>query len=92
MSLSLEEYKAKLTRKILFADSQEEVKRFIDAAMKALEQNKVNGHIILRFVNKIIGELELFIPEKKDVRQESNIKIAKIILNRIKKQLLHYID
>ena len=92
MSLSLEEYKTKLTGKILFAASQEEVKRFIDVAMKALEQNKVNGYIIVRFIDKIIEELDLFSPERKDVRQESNIKIAKIIFNDIKKQMLHHID
>ena len=68
------------------------MKRFIDAAMKALDQNKVNGYIIVRFIDKIIEQLDLFSPEKKDVRQESNIQTAKIICNNIKKQMLHHID
>lgn len=87
MSLSLEEYKTKLTGKILFAVSHEEVERFIDAAMKALVKNKINGHIIFRFVDKIISELDLFNSMKKDAQQWSNIRIARIILNRIKQQL-----
>jgi hypothetical protein len=87
MSLSLDDYKSKLINKILLAASQDEVKRFIDAAIKALEQNKVNGHIISRFVEKIISDLELFSPMKKEAQQWSNIKMAMIIFNRIKNKL-----
>lgn len=87
MSLSLDEYRTKLVNKILFASSQEEVKRFIDTALKALEQNKVNGHIISRFIEKIISDLELFNPMKKEAQQWSNIKFAKILFNRIKNNL-----
>ena len=84
MSLSLDEHRIKLINKILFAASQEEVKRFIDAAIKALEQNKVNGHIISRFIEKIISDLGLFNPMKKEAQQWSNIKFAGILFNRIK--------
>lgn len=87
MSLSLDEYRTKLINKILFASSQEEVKRFIDTAIKALEQNKVNGHIISRFIEKIISDLELFNPMKKEAQQWSNIKMAMIVFNRIKNKL-----
>lgn len=87
MSLSLNEFTAKLINNILFAASQEDVKRFTDAAMKALEQNKVNGHIRVRFVNRVIGKLELFNPVNKNAQQWSNIKIAGIFFNRIKQDL-----
>jgi len=87
MSLSLDEYRTKLINKILLASSQEEVKRFIETALKALEQNKVNGHIIIRFVEKISSDLGLFNPMKKDAQQWSNIKMAKILFNRIKDQM-----
>lgn len=87
MSLSLDEYRTKLINKILFAASQEEVKRFIDAAIKALEQGKVNGHIISRFIEKIISDFELFNPMEKEAQQWSNIKFARILFNRIKKDL-----
>lgn len=87
MSLSLDEYRTKLVNKILFAASQQEVKRFVDTALKALEQNKVNGHIICRFIEKIISDLELFNPMKKEAQQWSNIKFARILFNRIKNNL-----
>lgn len=87
MSLSLDEYRVKLITKILFASSQEEVKRFLDTAMKALEQNKVNGHLVSRFIEKIISDLELFNPMKKEAQQWSNIKLAKILFNRVLQQL-----
>ena len=87
MALRLDEYRTKLINKILFARSQDEVKRFIDAAMKAMDQYKVNGHLIVRFVDKMYSELNLFNPMNKDAQQWSNISMAKIIFNRIKLQL-----
>ncbi len=87
MSLSLGAYRAKLINKISFAASPEEVKRYIDTGIKALEQNKVNGHIVARFVEKTISELEQFNPLKAAPRQWSNIQMAKIQFNRIKQQL-----
>ena len=87
MSLTLNEYRTKLINHILYAKSQNEVTRFIDAAMKALKQNGVNGHIIERFVDKIISELEMFSPMDENAQHWSNIRIAKIIFNRFKSQL-----
>jgi hypothetical protein len=87
MSLSLNEYRTKLVNKILFAGSQEEVKRFIDAAIKALEQNKVNGHIVDRFIEKITSDLEEFNPIRKEAQQWSNIQRAKILFFRIRNNL-----
>lgn len=87
MPLSLDEYRSKLVNKILFAGSQEEVKRFCDAAMKGLEHHQVNGHIIARFVDKVISGLEQFNPMESDAQQWSNIKMARIQFNRIKQQL-----
>jgi hypothetical protein len=86
MTLTLNEYTAKLINKILFAASQDEVKRFIDAAMLALEKNNINGHIIARFLEKIIGELDMFNPMDKNAKQWSNISTAKILFNRIKQK------
>jgi hypothetical protein len=77
----LEDYRIKLINKIMFAASQEDVKRFIDTAMNALE-NRVHGHIISRFNEKIMSDLEMFNPMKKEAQQWSNIKFAKIIFNR----------
>ena len=84
MSLSLDKYRSKLINHILYARSQEEVARFINAAMKALEQYKVHGHIISRFVDKISDELEEFNPMTQQAQHWSNIKFAIILFNRIK--------
>lgn len=87
MALRLDEYRTKLINKILFARSQDEVKRFIEAAIKALKQHGVNGHLIVRFVDKMYSDLSLFNPMNKDAQQWSNISMAKIIFNRLKLQL-----
>ena len=87
MSLSLTEYRIKLITKIMFASSQNEVKRYIDAAVKSLEQNKLNGHIITRFTDKMLDELESFSPLNKEAQQWSNIKMARICFNQIKRKL-----
>lgn len=87
MSLPLDDFRCKLINKILLAGSQEDVKRFCDGAMKGLEHHKVNGHIIARFVDKMIIELNQFNPTEKDVQQWSNIKMARILFNRIKLRL-----
>ena len=87
MPLSLDEYRCKLINKILFAGSQGEVKRFCDAALKGLEYHKINAHIIVRFVDKMISGLEQFNPVKKDAQQWSNIQMARIQFNRIKQQI-----
>ena len=87
MSISLDEYRANLINKILFAASVDEVKRFIDNAINVLEQNKINGHNISQFIEKIISDLELFSPMKTEAQQWSNIKMAMILFKRIKKQL-----
>ena len=87
MSLSLDQYRTKLINKILSANSQDEVKRFINAAVKALEEKKLNGHIIARFVDKIISDFDLFNPMNKEAQNWSNIKMARILFNRIKHQL-----
>lgn len=87
MSLSLDEYRCKLINKILFAGSQEVVKRFCDAAMNGLENHKVNSHIIARFVGKIITELDQFNPMDKDTQQWSNIQMARIIFFRISQRI-----
>ncbi len=87
MSLSLESYREKLIHKILSATSQEETRRFIDTGIKALEKHKLNGHIVTRFVEKTIEELEILSPMNKDAQQWSNIQTARILLGRIKNQM-----
>ena len=90
MPLTLPEYRKKLISDILYAASQEEVNKIIDAAIIALEQNRVRLHIIARFVDKIIEELDAFSPMNIEAQHWSNIRMAKILFNRIKNKL-HYL-
>lgn len=87
MSLSLAAYRTKLIAKIMSASSQDEVKRYIDTAMKSLEQHNLNGHIVTRFTEKMLDELESFSPMNKNAQQWSNIKMAGICFNQIKRKL-----
>lgn len=87
MSFHLTEYRTKLITKIMFASSQNEVKRYIDIAMKSLEQNKQNNHIVILFTDNVLDELESFNPMNKDSEQWSNIKMARICFNQIKRKL-----
>ncbi len=83
MDLSLTDYRSKVIAKIIHANSQEEVKRYIDTAIKSLEQHKLHGHIISRFADKMLAELELFNPMEKDAQEWSNINMARIVFKQI---------
>ncbi len=87
MLLSLTEYRTKLITKIMFASSQDEVKRYINTAIKSLEQHNLNGHIVYRFTEKMLDELESFNPMNKDAQQWSHIKMARICLKQFKRKL-----
>jgi len=87
MSLILKEYRLKLITHILYAGSQHEVSSLIDAAIKALEQNRVHRHIIAGFVDKVLFELGEFSPMNNHAQHWSNIKTALILFTRIKKSL-----
>ncbi|MFC0773767.1 hypothetical protein [Terrimonas alba] len=84
MSLSLDEYRCKLINAILFAGSQQEVRRFCESALEELEHDKIDDAVITRFTNQMIGELEQFNPMNKDAQQWSNITMARIYFNRMK--------
>lgn len=76
------EYRAMLVSSILLASSQEQVKSFIDTALRMMERNKVNKHLIARFIRIVIGDLESFNPTTRETQQWENIKVAIIFLNR----------
>ena len=84
MPATIDGYRCKLINKILFAASQDEVQRFIDAAFKGLKEHKVHDHIINRFLEKTMTSLEDFNVFDCSSNQWSNIHMSKIVLNRIK--------
>jgi len=88
MFLSPDEHRDKLVSRILMAHSQDEVKRFVDASIDALGQHEMGDFTIWGFIDQIIDELRQFDPMCQDSSQWSNIKIARIQLNRIRQQLI----
>jgi len=73
----------KLITKILFADSREEVKQCCDVAIHELENQKTPDHLIVRFLEKTVGELSVFSPLTQNSQQWSNIVNAKVFCNRL---------
>ena len=84
MPATIDGYRCKLINKILFAASQDEVQRFIDAALRGLKEHKVHDHIINRFLDKTIASLEDFNAFDCSSNQWANIHMSKIVFNRIK--------
>jgi hypothetical protein len=87
MSITINDYRCKLVNKILFSTSQEDVKRYIDAAMKGLLQHNVNGHLVTRFVERTAKDLEEFNPMDHGAQQWANIKMARIQFNQLKRSI-----
>ncbi len=87
MSLSLSQYRTKLITKVLLASSQHQVKRYIDTAAKSLAQNKLHGHIVTRFIDKMLDELESVSPMDLATPQWSNIQMARVCLNLVKRKM-----
>jgi hypothetical protein len=84
MPQSFNEQKKWLLNKIMIATSQEEVQKFIDITVKALQKNEKEKMQVSDFVDTISNELYLFNPLKIDAQQWSNIKMARIVFNRFK--------
>jgi len=87
MPLTITEYRSKLINKILFARSQKEVSRFINAAMRGLKEHRVNGHLISRFVEKTAQDLQEFNSLNHDDQQWSNIRTAQIEFDQFKRTI-----
>lgn len=77
-------FHAQLIKRILTAASQEEVVNIIDTTMKEVEQQEKEILVPFYFAGKIITELELYSPMKKDAQQWSNIQVARVHLHRMR--------
>ena len=84
MAPFLNEQKSTLINRIIFATSQNEVQQLIEATVKSLQQNDTDETVVSDFVDKISTELYQFNAMKNDAQQWSNIKMARIVVNRIK--------
>ncbi|GAO42904.1 hypothetical protein [Flavihumibacter petaseus] len=73
-SICLEDYRCKLISKIAYSDTQQQVKRYLDAALKGLQTHRVNGHITLRFLHRVEQELQRYQPDDGDPLQWENVQ------------------
>jgi hypothetical protein len=85
-NISIDEYRKKLLLKIAGASSEENVRRYIDTAIKAMHTKKVNGHLVARFIEKVSDQLNDDITEK-DQLKKKNYAIARSMIPIVRKQL-----
>jgi hypothetical protein len=87
MPLTLNEYSRELVNKMLLAGSQAEVKRFIDTGLQELGTPGINGYFIIKFLDRVIEDLNEFSPMNCEAQQWANIKLARIILSKARRSL-----
>ena len=85
MPISLSDSGTILIKKLLIAESQQEVKLCIDNSLGKMKQNKATDANVARFLNTTILHLENLSPMDKDAMQWSNIQMARIYLQHIKR-------
>jgi polyhydroxyalkanoate synthesis regulator phasin len=85
MALQADEPAKKLLHNILRAASQDEVKQLVEDVVK--NWGDANSDACYGFIENMIRQLELFNPMKKEAQAWSNIKMARILFNRVKQQL-----
>lgn len=73
---------------ILNAHSQEEVKTYVDAMIRALQQGTQNEAEISVFSEKVMSRLQMLNPFQINSREWSNIKLAAILFNRVRQRYL----
>lgn len=83
MTESINNFHGRLINKIMVAASQEEVRILIDTAIAYLEESKINGYLIVQFINEATKELEQFNPIKETAQGWSNIKMALIHFRKV---------
>ena len=87
MSISIKTYEDKLLTKIKAARSQAEVRTLINDSLKNLDVNNWNKVQLADFIDLSISNLENFDPMKKNASEWSNIIMARIHFQHIKRNL-----
>ena len=57
MTQEQEEYRTNVVDEIALADSPEAVEVLVSTAMRTLKKNNVNGHLVVRNLDRILDEL-----------------------------------
>ncbi len=77
MNMSIDDLRRKLIQKILSAPSHHDLNSYIDTALKRLTEKKVHGHLIARFTEKTIYDLDSLTGTDHAMNQKHNISSAK---------------
>lgn len=83
---NLDDYRHKLIEKIIQADSLEEIKWRLIGAVDDLKDHELNGHLIHRFIDKSINQLNGLSLLDADIKTGLNSKFAKTQLELIKRR------
>ncbi len=86
MARTLDDYRRKLIDKILFSASPQDARRFGDTAIRSLNEHRVHGYIIVRFIDKTLYNLEEIFTVCMDAKQQSNIKMVLDHFRHIRKK------
>ena len=86
------DFHVQLINQILLASSQEEVKTYIDTTIKEIGQQEKEILVPFYFAGKMIEELELYSPMKKNAQQWSNIQMARVHLHGIRTEMQETTD
>ena len=89
MARTLDEYRCKLIDKILLAASPMDALRFSDTAIRSLNEHKVHGYIIVRFIEKTLLNLQEVATMGVGENQQKNIKSAIDHFTHIRKKYLN---
>ena len=87
MAKDIHEFRLKLMNKILHASSGMAVVRFIDIAMKVLGEKEVHGHIVVRFLEKVIFDLEAADLDRYETSQLSVINTAIVKFRGLRRKM-----
>jgi len=82
---SLESFATKLSEKIINASSAAAIDRYVAVAVKTLGNNKVNGYIILRFIDRVSAYLNNHAAT--DPQQAANIVLAAQRLQQFRQKI-----
>jgi hypothetical protein len=86
-NISIDDYRTKLLDKVARAGSEKNIRRYIEAAIKAMHAKKVNGHIVDRFLSKISDQLAQGL-ENPDAEKSRNFAIASALMPEVRQRLI----
>ncbi|MEO5683225.1 MAG: hypothetical protein ABIQ88_11330 [Chitinophagaceae bacterium] len=88
METTLDKFRAKLVIKILCARSAAEPARFIKAAVRSMEKNKVTHETITHFVDRVLNQLNIFKLSDTSPLKWNNIQAATSSLLQARQMIL----